>query len=103
MPFTAEDAHLLVAELGASLSPPQYAAFETAARSALAAIPCLGVGVAYRTLVGLQRQYFDPPLDPRVANTGGRHYRTGNSKLANLPPIGEDTVPMRAQAHRRQA
>ena len=91
----------LVLQLAASLAPSQYDAFVTAARTALAAVPCLGPGSAYRILAPLQRRFFDPPVDPRVANMGARHYRAGTSKLANLPAIGEETVQMRAQAHRR--
>jgi hypothetical protein len=84
-----DDVDQLVAELGASLTPAQYAAFESAARDVLASLVCSGPGSAYRALRDLQRRHFDPPLDPRIANTGARHYRAGTSKLANLPAIGQ--------------
>lgn len=78
----------LLAELAASLTPPQRAAFEAAARSALAAAGCSGCGAAYRVLAPLQRGYWDPPSDERRANLGVRHYRDRPSKLASLEPIG---------------
>jgi len=76
----------LVQQLSHSLEPPQRHAFIDAARTALESIPCLGVGVAYRTLAGLQRQFFDPPCD-RVAY-GPNHYKP--SKLIAAPAIGAD-------------
>jgi hypothetical protein len=77
----------LVQQLSHSLEPPQRHAFVDAAQAALGTIPCLGVGVAYRTLAGLQRQFFDPP-DDRVAY-GPQHYRRP-TKLTSLPPVGAD-------------
>jgi len=74
----------LVQQLSHSLEPPQRNAFIDAAEVVLQSIPCLGVGVAYRTLVGLQRKYFDPPED-RVAY-GPQHYRRP-TKLSSLPPV----------------
>jgi hypothetical protein len=87
----------LVSELSASL-PRQHAAFEAAARSALAGLDCAGPGLAYRTLVPIQRAHFDPPTDARVI-AGARHHHP--NKLNSLPPIGEDIGQTRAQAHRR--
>jgi len=80
-----DEVDLLVVQLAASLEPPQYAAFIDAARTALADIPCLGPGSAYRILVPLQRRFFDPPED-RVAY-GPQHYRRP-TKLSSLPPVG---------------
>jgi hypothetical protein len=77
----------IVQQLSYSLEPPQRHAFIDAAQVVLGSIPCLGVGVAYRTLVGLQRKYFDPPCD-RVAY-GPQHYRRP-TKLTSLPPVGAE-------------
>ena len=79
------DVDSLVFELGASLVPPQRAAFEAAARAALAAAGCSGCGAAYRLLAPLQREFFDPPSDAR-ALSGPRHHRL--SKLSQAEPIG---------------
>jgi hypothetical protein len=89
----------LISELAASLPRSQHAAFEAAARSALAGLDCAGPGLAYRTLVPIQRAYFDPPSDGRTANAGARHHQP--NKLNSLPAIGEDIGQTRAQAHRR--
>ena len=45
-----DDVDTLISELSASLEPPQHAAFEAAARSALAGLDCAGPGLAYRIL-----------------------------------------------------
>jgi hypothetical protein len=81
-----DEVDLLVIQLAASLEPPQHAAFIDAARTALADIPCLGPGSAYRILVPLQRRFFDPPED-RVAY-GPSHHKP--NKLNSLPPVGAD-------------
>jgi hypothetical protein len=73
------DVEQLISELSASLLPFQRTAFETAARAA-------GCGAAYRLIGPLQRAFWDPPPDDRLANAGARH-RGG--KLADGPPIGE--------------
>jgi hypothetical protein len=73
----------LVLQLAASLAPSQYDAFVIAARTALAGVPCLGPGLAYRVLAPLQRRFFDPP-EERVA-VGPRHHRP--NKLNALPAI----------------
>ena len=80
------DVEQLISELSASLIPPQRTAFETAARAAVAAAGCSGIGAAYRVLAPLQRGYWDPPPDDRLANTGARHYRP--SKLVQAEAIG---------------
>jgi len=85
---TSDDVELLISELAASLIPPQRYAFLDAARAALAAVGCSGCGAAYRILGPLQRAYWDPPPDDRMANTGARHYR--ESKLQALPAVGAD-------------
>jgi hypothetical protein len=82
------DPDALIARLSGPLLPADRAAFRRAAEAALAQVPCLGEGIAYRMLVALQRAYFDPPADTRVAHAGPRPYRP--SKLSNGPPIGAD-------------
>ena len=86
MSSTIDDTDPLIAELGASLTPSQYAAFEAAARDVLASLVCSGPGSAYRALRDLQRHHFDPPTDMGTAHEGARHYRP--TKLTSLPPIG---------------
>jgi hypothetical protein len=76
----------LVQQLSHSLEPPQRHAFINASQTALESIPCLGVGVAYRTLAELQRKFFDPPCD-RAAYGPSHHKPT---KLNSLPAIGAD-------------
>jgi hypothetical protein len=80
------DVDSLILELAASLVPPQRAAFEVAARAALVAVNCSGVGAAYRVLAPLQRGFWDPPPDTRAI--AGPHHRGG--KLVSGPPIGSD-------------
>ena len=77
----------LVLQLAASLAPSQHDAFIAAARTALADIPCIGPGSAYRVLAPLQRQFFDPPSDARVI-AGPRHHQ--KNKLNSLPPVGAE-------------
>ena len=93
-----DDIDTLISELSASLEPPQHAAFETAARSALAGLNCAGPGLAYRILAPLQRSFFDPPADARVSNLGARHCRP--NKLNSLPPIGAAEDPRSAGRRR---
>jgi hypothetical protein len=91
------DLDALISELAASLTPSARTAFEAAARDALVAAGCSGCGAAYRVLAPLQRGYFDPPADDRLAHSGARHQR--RSKLADGPPLDEDSA--RGQAHAR--
>jgi hypothetical protein len=86
MSSTIDDTDPLIAELGASLTPSQYAAFESAARDVLASLVCSGPGSAYRALRDLQRRHFDPPADAIEAHAP-KHYRAGSTKLASLPPV----------------
>jgi hypothetical protein len=65
------------------------AAFEAAARDALAAASCSGPGAAYRLIGPLQRQFFDPPDDLSIAHSGPRH-RGG--KLSRGPAIDADAA-----------
>jgi hypothetical protein len=79
-----DDIDSLISELAASLEPRQHAAFENAARSALAGLDCVGPGLVYRVLVPIQRRFFDPPSDARII-AGPRHHRS--NKLNSLPPL----------------
>src|SRR5262245_22043568 len=91
----------LLVELAASLTPPQRAAFEAAARAALAATNCSGCGAAYRVLAPLQRGFWDPPPDERQANSGARHYRESRLKAQSAigaPDPREDGRARRAMA-----
>jgi len=83
----SDEIDALLGELAASLAPPQRAAFEAAARAALAATQCSGCGAAYRVLAPLQRGYWDPPSDD-MRREGARHLRP--SKLQNLPAVGAE-------------
>ena len=99
MATSSADVEQLISELSASLVPPQRHAFESAARAALAAVGCSGCGAAYRVLAPLQRSYFDPPADDRLAHSGARHQRS--SKLADGPPLDEDSARGRASTRSR--
>ena len=94
----SDDVELLISELSASLVPPQHAAFEAAAREVLTAAGCSGIGAAYRVLAPLQRSYWAPPPDD-MRREGARHQR--RSKLADGPPLDDDSVRGRAQARSR--
>jgi len=96
---TSDDVELLIFELSASLIPPQRTAFEAAAHAALAVAGCSGCGAAYRVLAQLQRAYWDPPADDRLAHSGARHQRS--SKLADGPPLDEDSARGRASTRSR--
>jgi len=95
----SDEIDALLVELAASLAPPQRAAFEAAARAALAATQCSGCGAAYRVLAPLQRGYWDPPADDRLAHSGARHQQS--SKLADGPPLDEDSARGRASTRSR--
>jgi hypothetical protein len=83
----SDDIDLLIYQLAASLPPPQYAAFIADAYRALAGIPHLGCGLAYRVLRELQRHHFDPPPDKVASHPSSRHRRA--SKLASGPPLAD--------------
>jgi hypothetical protein len=96
MPIPAEIDELVL-QLASSLAPSQYHAFIAAARTALAGIPCIGPGSAYRVLVPLQRRFFDPPADNR-ALAGPRHFTP--NRLNSLPAIGIAEDPQGATRRR---
>jgi hypothetical protein len=88
----------LISRLACGLAPADRDAFRDAAESALAALPCIGEGIAHRVLRDVFRQYFRPlPDDARAY--GARHQRS--SKLADGPPLDEDSARGRAQARSR--
>jgi hypothetical protein len=83
------DLDALISRLSGSLSPADRSAFRHAAETAIAGLPCVGPGIAFRVVTDLWRTWFHPPADEELAHSGPRH-RGG--KLVNGPPIGEDTV-----------
>jgi hypothetical protein len=60
------DPDLLISRLAGPLTPDARQAFRRAAEDALARVPCLGEGAAYRALVPIQWSFFDPPADSRT-------------------------------------
>ena len=98
--MSPDDVDLLISQLGASLPPPQYSAFIAAARSALAGIPCLGPGLAYRILADVQKRYFDAPPDNRAV-AGPRHHGRRPSKLIAGPALGRDDPRAGGRERRR--
>jgi hypothetical protein len=99
MAISSADVEQLISELSASLAPPQRIAFEAAAHAAMEVANCSGCGAAYRVLAPLQRTYWDPPADDRLAHSGARRHRP--SKLADGPPLDDDSARGRAQARSR--
>jgi hypothetical protein len=78
------DPEALIARLAGPLAPADREAFRRAALDALARVPCMGEGVAYRALATLQRQYFHPPDDRRAASDISSDR---DNKLSTQPPI----------------
>src|SRR5215471_5181764 len=83
-----DDIEALISRLAGPLAPSAQEAFRHAAEDALARIPCLGEGAAYRAVSVLQRAFFDPPDDLRAAWDIARGPRA--SKLKKAVPIGRD-------------
>ena len=92
------DLDALISELAASLAPSARDAFELAARDVLQAAGCSGVGAGYRLLRDVQRRHWDPPSDD-MRREGARHRRS--SKLAEAPPLGDDSPRGQASARAR--
>jgi hypothetical protein len=82
------DPDALISRLAGPLAPSVRPAFRQAAEDALARIPCLGAGAAYRAIAALQRAFFDPPDGYRAA--WGIEREPRNSKLTKAPPIERD-------------
>jgi len=95
MPLDTDEIDHLVGELAASLGN-QHSAFVAAAYAALGG--CSGVGQAYRILVPLQRQFFDPPAEA-TNRYAPRHFR--RDKPTDLPPLDEDSARGRSSAKTR--
>ena len=95
MPLDIDEIDHLVGELAASLGS-QHSAFVAAAYAALGG--CSGVGQAYRILVPLQRQFFDPPAEA-TNRYAPRHFR--RDKPTDLPPLDEDSARGRSSAKTR--
>jgi hypothetical protein len=92
------DLDALIVEFGAALAPSARAAFELAARDALQAAGCSGAGAAYRVLAPLQRGFWDPPADDRLAHSGARHLPRRSEAAA---PIEDDSARGRSSARAR--
>ena len=60
---TSDDSEQLISRFCGSLAPGDRSSFRHAAEGALAAIPCAGEGIAYRTLRDIWRAYFHPPAE----------------------------------------
>jgi hypothetical protein len=60
------DVDRLISRLAGPLAPNMRQAFRDAAAEALARVPCLGEGAAYRAVASLQHLYFTPPTDCRA-------------------------------------
>jgi hypothetical protein len=88
----------LICELGAALSPSARDAFEAAAHDALAAARCSGPGAAYRVLAPLQRGFWDPPADDRLAHSGARHLPR---RSEDAPALEDDSARGRSSARAR--
>jgi hypothetical protein len=79
------DPDILISRLAGPLEPAARVAFRRAAEEALARVPCMGAGAAYRAVAVLQRDYFDPPGDHRAGWDISREHHA--SKLKQEPPI----------------
>jgi hypothetical protein len=75
----------IISRLAGPLEPADRVAFRRAAEEALARVPCMGEGAAYRAVSGLQRGFFTPPDDRAAGWSIEQEHRT--SKLKQGPPI----------------
>ena len=64
------DVDALINRLSGPLEPPARVAFRAAALDALARVPCLGEGAIYRAVASLQRQFWDPPEETILSESG---------------------------------
>jgi len=90
---------ILISRLAAPLLPADRAAFRRAAEDALARVPCLGEGAAYRAIAVLQRAYFNPPSDDRASWDIGQDVR--RNKLTSAPPLEYPGDQRHVRYHRR--
>jgi len=101
MAISDPDCEQLISRFCGSLAPGDRSSFRHAAEGALAAIPCAGEGIWYRTVREVWRGYFRPPSDD-MRREGARHLRP--SKLQNLPAVGaEDPRTGARDRHRLRA
>jgi hypothetical protein len=63
MATSQDDCEQLISRFCGSLAPGDRNSFRHAAEGALAAIPCAGEGIWYRTVRDVWRTYFHPPPD----------------------------------------
>ena len=82
------DLDALISRLAWGLAPGDRSAFLAAAESAIAGLPCVGPGIAFRVVSSLWRGYFHPPADNYAAHAGAHHHRS--SKLRALPAVGAE-------------
>src|SRR5215471_20260244 len=90
MAISDPDCEQLISRFCGSLAPGDRSSFRHAAEGALAAIPCAGEGIAYRTLRDVWRGYFHPPPDQRTGQPRGPENRRP-SKLIAGPALGVDS------------
>ena len=91
------DSEQLISRFCGSLAPGDRSSFRLVAEGALAAIPCAGEGIAYRTLRDVWRGYFHPP--PISEARGPENRRP--SKLIAGPALGVDS-PRCGERERRR-
>ena len=92
------DSEQLISRFCGSLAPGDRSSFRHDAEGALAAIPCAGEGIAYRTLRDVWRAYFHPPEETNhPLGVGSRR----PSKLASGPPVGAEDPRTGARARRQ--
>jgi hypothetical protein len=87
----------IISDLSQSLAPLEREAFRQEALVALASLEVLGPGVAWRVVAPLQRNYFTPPSDKRMAYDIASNQCRGN-RLTNQAPIGRGYGPGRSLA-----
>jgi len=95
------DLDALISGLAWGLAPGDRSAFRAAAESAIAGLPCVGPGIAFRVVSSLWRGYFHPPADNYAAHGGARHYRP--SKLVQAEAIGAPDPREDGRARRAMA
>jgi hypothetical protein len=95
------DPDILISRLAGPLLPADRDAFRRAAEEALARVPCLGEGSAYRAIASLQRVFFDPPTDCRAGWDIEHELRP--SKLRDAGPIEYGGDLRHVRYHHKQA
>jgi hypothetical protein len=91
------DLEALIERFAAPLLPASRAEFRRAAENALRHVPNLGEGLAHRTLVPLQHEFFDAPADLRQGPRSGSKGYLRLGRLANRPPVGRANSWVRGQ------